>query len=298
MANRGPAPRRRRLGRVAQLDRLEQAVTVHRHGALADGRLRVKWQPIYLDGGREVLGGGAVAALETVQYAEVLLVVELHTGVLAHGAARRLDRSGWRLEEGILERGVAAVDVPIELECKASVRLGQLANVLAAPLEGRLQWRGGALQQWASTGTVDFVEVFAGEGELSIALAREGLSVGAGIDSRRPAYGRSWDLVRPEAQEQLEWLLTNVLKPRGLHVATPCTPWCILGANRPDKAARALLLLSVRLLRRQDQLGFLGSFETPLGSRLVKEKEWDSHWRRWKYWSSNLQGWVNGYIAT
>ena len=50
------------------------------------------------------------------------------------------------------------------------------------------------LRAGASTGTVDFVEVFAGEGELSVALARAGLA--------RPSGGPGAHL-RPRPQEPL-----------------------------------------------------------------------------------------------
>ena len=74
---------------------------------------------------------------------------------------------------------------------------------------------------------VDFVEIFEGDGQLSVALRRERVPVGPGVGRRRPSYGTTWELGRPEARDQLKWLLKEVLKPKGLYVATPCTAWCV-----------------------------------------------------------------------
>ena len=63
---------------------------------------------------------------EVVPVQRALLTVQLHSGVLSHQAARKLDRAGWRLDErdlttaaaeptakaGILKRPTAAAHVP------------------------------------------------------------------------------------------------------------------------------------------------------------------------------------------
>ena len=57
--------------------------------------------------GQEVLGSagqGEKAALEQVLAKQIICVVELHTGVLSHSAANRLDRGRWKIEEGRVAR--------------------------------------------------------------------------------------------------------------------------------------------------------------------------------------------------
>ena len=72
----------------------------------------------------------------------------------------------------------------------------------------------------------------------------------------------------------LSWLIRCVLRPKGMHVATPCTPWCIIGVGKPDEVAWALLAFTVDLLQFQEVNGVLGSFETPRSSALVKQEPW------------------------
>ena len=55
--------------------------------------------------------------LETIKFGQVICTVELNSGVLAHAAARRLDRAGWRIEEGLVCE--SAVDVPSQGEVSA-----------------------------------------------------------------------------------------------------------------------------------------------------------------------------------
>jgi hypothetical protein len=57
-----------RIGRIVSLQHASGTVTVHRHGAISDGRLRVIWKPVMIDAeGQEVLGSageGEKAALD------------------------------------------------------------------------------------------------------------------------------------------------------------------------------------------------------------------------------------------
>eukprot|EP00969_Alexandrium_andersonii_P249675 11034751-Alexandrium_andersonii.AAC.1 len=71
------------------------------------------------------------------------------------------------------------------------------------------------------------------------------LTVGAGIDRKTPSYGRDWDLGQERPRRMLLWLLQRVLRPRAIHVATPCTRWCVLGARKADAEALALVVFSV-----------------------------------------------------
>ena len=86
------------------------SVAVHRHGAISDGRLRALWKPVMVDSeGQEVLGSagqGEKAALEQVLAKQIICVVKLHSGVLSHSAANRLDRGNGRSRKVEL-RGLA-----------------------------------------------------------------------------------------------------------------------------------------------------------------------------------------------
>ena len=111
-----------RFGRVVSLQHASGAVTVHRHGAISDGRLRGLWKPVMIHAeGQEVLGSageGEKAALEQVLAKQIICVVELHSGVLSHSVANRLDRGKWKIEEGRVRRAgnlkeiVMKVDLP------------------------------------------------------------------------------------------------------------------------------------------------------------------------------------------
>ena len=133
---RSTGRRRCRVGRVTQLARLERSVTVHRHGALSDHRLRVRWLPVfYGPDQQETLGAGSDASRETLNYDAVISVVEMHAGgILAHAAARRLDRAGWRMEEAVLERTDSAValseDVPVPVRLQCELRLAALTEIV------------------------------------------------------------------------------------------------------------------------------------------------------------------------
>ena len=133
---RSTGRRRCRVGRVTQLARLERSVTVHRHGALSDHRLRVRWLLVfYGPDQQETLGAGSGASCETLSYDAVISVVEMHAGgILAHAAARRLDRAGWRMEGAVLERTDSAMalfeDVPVLVRLQCELRLAALTEIV------------------------------------------------------------------------------------------------------------------------------------------------------------------------
>ena len=83
-----------------------------------------------------------------------------------------------------------------------------------------------------------------------------------------------WELGLPKTRNRLKWLICEVLRPRGLHAGTPCTPWCVIGKRSPDRLAHALLGLVVDCLQHQEANGLLASHETPLGSLLSQQAAW------------------------
>ena len=88
------------VGKVTALSKSEQTVIVHRHKPVTDNNLRLYWHPVFVEGGTEVLGSGSVPSTETVGLKRPLFPVQLHDGVLAHAAARRLDHAGYHYERG------------------------------------------------------------------------------------------------------------------------------------------------------------------------------------------------------
>ena len=57
---KGAGAHRCRLGRVLNVSALEGGITVHKHGAVTDDRLRVKWHPLFTGEDQlEVVGAGA-----------------------------------------------------------------------------------------------------------------------------------------------------------------------------------------------------------------------------------------------
>ena len=196
--------------------------------------------------------------VEVIPVQRVLLTVQLHSGVLSHQAARKLDRAGWRLDERDLttaaaeptakvakEKGPGEPPAPevgqegeqteggqaeprgrfpqvggasassgpeSELQRAAEesvrrnaqldgVRLQQPSEELASrleafvlvakkPVEKCVRFQEGSLQQWAATGEVDFLEIFAGGGALTMAVNRAGCRTGEGLDQDSYAYGK------------------------------------------------------------------------------------------------------------
>ena len=161
---------------------------------------------------------------------ELLLVVQLHDGVISHASARRWDKAGWRVQEGIA-RTPEPVDIykiheewlttleNMTRRCREvqsvgghgafSVALcrgyepGAVRGTLAAPCRGLEpgKARGPSigvrfdapqdLQKWVRKSRVDFLEVYSGSGNLTLAANRAGLKAAEGLDSKVVAYNRS-----------------------------------------------------------------------------------------------------------
>ena len=94
--------------------------------------------------------------------------------------------------------------------------------------------------------------------QLGLAISREALTRGQGIDRLRASYGQVWNLAKGPGRRRLLWLILRVLRPRGLHMATPCTKWCILGLAVPDAAAWALVALTIDCLLHQQAANHRG----------------------------------------
>ena len=92
--------KRCRVGKITRIEATAQAVQVHRLHPVADGRLRVKWFPLYLSEGsmEETLTAG-VPVEEKVPLQRIITEIHLLSGVMNHASARRIDASGYRIDE-------------------------------------------------------------------------------------------------------------------------------------------------------------------------------------------------------
>ena len=71
---------------------------LHRYKPVSDGRMRVNREPVFTIDGQEVLSQGSAALLETVLFTKIMMIVQLHSGIMSHAAARRLDTNGFTFE--------------------------------------------------------------------------------------------------------------------------------------------------------------------------------------------------------
>lgn len=86
------------VGKVTAVSAAEATVILHKHRPVTDHHFRLYWKPVYVEEGQEVLGSGSNPSKEPVPINRVLFSAQLHDGVLAHAAARRLDQSNYRYE--------------------------------------------------------------------------------------------------------------------------------------------------------------------------------------------------------
>ena len=86
------------VGKVTAVSKSEATVVVHRYRPVSDHHLRLYWRPVYIEEGIEVLGDGSNPSTETVPLKRLLFPVQLHDGILAHAAARKLDHLGYKYE--------------------------------------------------------------------------------------------------------------------------------------------------------------------------------------------------------
>ena len=106
--------RRCRVGKSLCLTWAERLVALPVNLTATDGRRRVTWEPSFWGSdGDQVRGAGEEPIKETKPLSYVLVVIDLLNGVMSHAAARRLDRAGWRVEEGAVCPGEVATSAVI-----------------------------------------------------------------------------------------------------------------------------------------------------------------------------------------
>ena len=87
------------MGKVLNVSKPDAALTVHKHAPVSDGRLRLKWKPIYIEGGALTIGTGTERHTETVMVKHVICVAHLNDGVRSHSIARRLDNMHYTFDD-------------------------------------------------------------------------------------------------------------------------------------------------------------------------------------------------------
>ena len=204
------SPKKCRVGRVHKITRAESGLVVHQHEPMTDGKLRVKWLPVFVrKNGEKVLGNDdadGTPSLESVPLNKVVAVIQLNDGVMGHAVARKLDIAGYSLDE----TGLREERMPKEIVMLASARLeefvratyGILPVVEDAPGRTSVEHSGANIvfatkslsQQWLAEGYVDFLEVFCGCHEFTLRIRECGLTAGEGLDSQMISYGQVWPL--------------------------------------------------------------------------------------------------------
>ena len=186
-------PKKCRIGKVLNVSKREASVLVHRHRPVVDGHMRVKWEPIFHEQGTEVVGSGSKASEEKVDVKNIIDLVQLHDGVLAHAAVRRLDHKKYTWNEDVVDvAGAIRVEPEKTDAADISYMLRQLHETpIAFPVASTKQLRDPYEASLFELAPVDFLEVLRGYGEVTIRVHESGLSVGEGIDRSAITYGRT-----------------------------------------------------------------------------------------------------------
>ena len=89
-----------------------------------------------------------------------------------------------------------------------------------------------------------------------------------------PAYGQSWDLREAFDRSRLAWLIVRVLKPRVIHLGTPCTAFSQIGRQSPSADDWSLVAFSVAVCEHQRRTYGFVSVENPASSNLWHTEMW------------------------
>ena len=272
------------VGKITNISRAESVVVVHKYKPVSDGMLRLKWIPSFIEGGAEVLGTGSSANLEQVDVQRIIMPVVLHDGVLGHAAARHLDSQGYKFEERdlTLEQGALELRPSRAPEDSFAEKLERFCYAgQAMPSVGKQETghrvkfgTNVELQKWLQLGRVDFAEIFRGHGQATIRVREAGCTAAEGFDKYCLTYERCWNLETESDQADLAWLLVYMLKPVVIHLGTPCTNMCVIGAKQVGPGTTQQNSFSRIVLEHQERVKCFGSVETPVGSSLYRQAEW------------------------
>ena len=129
------------------------------------------------------------------------------------------------------------------------------------------------LCKWMSLGVVDFAELFRGYGEATIRVREAGCTASEGFDKHAVTYERCWHLDTPTGQADCAWLIVYQLRPKVIHLGTPCTKMCLLGPRQVDKETKMQNEFTKKVALHQAGEGLGASIENPKGSLLFDEPE-------------------------
>ena len=85
--------------------------------------------------------------------------------------------------------------------------------------------------------------------------------------------GRYLDLARPKDRQYVAQLIVEK-KPLLVHLGTPCTKQCVLGAHQATGESAACNEFTVMVLEHQAAKGRYATVEQPVGSTLRKAADW------------------------
>ena len=101
------------VGKVLNTSKAENAITVQCYAPVSDGRLRLRWVPLFLQDGRVMLETGTEVYKETVPVKHVICVALLNSGVLSHAIARRLDQGNYVFDQKEFRYGPESLSAPV-----------------------------------------------------------------------------------------------------------------------------------------------------------------------------------------
>ena len=240
------------IGRVIAIHEADQTVVVQRYHPEAGG-LRVHWKPLFRKQSNVPEApvkedfDGTEPVKDTLTVKQLVTKADLNAdGVLGAAAARRLDRSNYRLAEEVQtdpvltmrenppchnlrgESIAAAYEELVRLvESTDLVRgdsgAGEPPPACLATQDSILKFSSTEMiQKSAQLGHCDYLEIFEGHGAFGSQLRKSGVTVGVGIDRKIASYGKSWELADPRDQERLAYLIVFCLRPLATHWGTPC----------------------------------------------------------------------------
>ena len=260
-----------------------------KHKPVSDLRLRVKWVPIYMANGEETQDPTGDPCTEEVPFNRILHTVQMHSGIMAHSIARKLDVAGYRLDKEELD-GSGYETKNLEPSDQIAVVLEELAQVTQMDFEvgstqkSKVRFETNHdFQRWIRLKRVDFAEVYRGYGEATIRVAETGLCVAEGFDKLAVTYERAWQLEDPGDRADFAWLITRVLRPTVVHLGTPCTDMSVAGRKEIGDETQARNELSEMILDHQESSGLFCSEENPKGSQLWKIRKEKYDEPKWRY---------------
>ena len=214
--------------------------------------------PVFIEDGAEVLGSGTKPSEVSIDAKRVLVVVQLHDGVMSHAAARRLERMGYGFQsEAHYEQNWAGA-VKAVVSNESATWLKELALAAGAvpscaqESPKRIHFDTNIeLQKWLQLHEVDFAEIFRGMGEATVRVREAGCTAAEGFDKYAITYERCWHLDQEGDQADLAWLLVYALRPIVVHLGVPCTRMGRLGKRDIDQTTMMQNDFSRKVLKHQ-----------------------------------------------